>query len=436
LEAATGFNAEAFIAVHEEKLSLTSVRLNPKKPFDFQQKDNQVPWCSNGYYLMDRPSFTFDPFFHAGCYYVQEASSMLLEQVLLQWGGLNKHLKVLDLCAAPGGKSTHLQSLLNENSFLVSNEVIRSRAGILKENIIKWGAKNVVVTNNDPQDFEKLVNFFDVIVVDAPCSGSGLFRKDEVAITEWSEDNVQLCSLRQKRILSAAWKALKPGGLLIYSTCSFSIEEDESIANWLISEVDASPIHIQLKEEWGWTSSSIGYRAWPYKTKGEGFYLAALSKSDTENSKSLLPAKLKLTSLTKAERSYVEEWMSSESFFLFNVNQTVFAWPEKFVEDFSLLLKELHVVYSGIKVGELMRNKLIPDHSLAMSGLINPAIPTINVDKSTAIKFLQKKELGELEGGIGWHLVCFEGMPLGWVNKLAGRINNYYPKELRILKDA
>ncbi|MFI5133752.1 MAG: hypothetical protein ACHQEB_05420, partial [Chitinophagales bacterium] len=196
------FDREAFEKVHANDRQITSVRINPHK-FSIENLkfkiENKVPWSQYGYYLTQRPYFTFDPLFHAGCYYVQEASSMFLEQALKQTVDLSKPLKVLDLCAAPGGKSTHLQSLISKDSLLVSNEVIRSRANILKDNIIKWGCDNVVVTNNDPKDFSKLENYFDVIVVDAPCSGSGLFRKEPEAMEEWSLNNVKLCSARQQR---------------------------------------------------------------------------------------------------------------------------------------------------------------------------------------------------------------------------------------------
>jgi 16S rRNA C967 or C1407 C5-methylase (RsmB/RsmF family) len=251
-----GFDREAFLRVHALQESITSVRLNPAKPGDAnwisykdwqtgpgsyeamkQQTISPVPWAEHGIYLAQRPSFTFDPYFHAGCYYVQEASSMFLEQALKQTADLSQPLKVLDLSAAPGGKSTHIQSLINENSLLVSNEVIRSRANILKDNIIKWGSANVIVTNNDPRDFAQLEGFFDVIVIDAPCSGSGLFRRDPEAIEEWSENNVQLCSQRQQRIIMDVWPALKKDGILIYSTCSYSKDEDEDIANWILSEL-------------------------------------------------------------------------------------------------------------------------------------------------------------------------------------------------------
>jgi 16S rRNA C967 or C1407 C5-methylase (RsmB/RsmF family) len=195
---AKGFDESTFEQVHQSGEQVTSVRINPAKSFNISKDlpfpeniEKAVPWCFNGYYLFQRPSFTSDPLFHAGAYYVQEASSMFLEEVLKQTADLSQPLKVLDLCAAPGGKSTLIQSLINEKSLLVSNEVIKTRVTILSENITKWGTANVIVTNNDPKDFLRLSNFFDVIVVDAPCSGSGLFRKDPEAINEWSE---QMCN--------------------------------------------------------------------------------------------------------------------------------------------------------------------------------------------------------------------------------------------------
>ena len=215
--------------------SPTSIRLNPEKtvntdlPFS-ELLSRQVPWCSNGYYLKERPSFTSDPLLHGGAYYVQEASSMFL-QVVLQQITEDTPLRVLDLCAAPGGKSTLLANNLPKDSLLVSNEVIKSRASILKENIIKWGYDHIVVTNSDPNRFTGMKGAFDMILVDAPCSGEGMFRKDEKAITEWSENNLRLCEERQKRILSDVWDALAPGGYLVYSTCTYNPGENEDILN-------------------------------------------------------------------------------------------------------------------------------------------------------------------------------------------------------------
>ncbi|MES1226926.1 MAG: RsmB/NOP family class I SAM-dependent RNA methyltransferase, partial [Bacteroidota bacterium] len=222
LQTVKGFDKDAFVQIHESGEQITSVRVNPNRTFNVEYStlnvQGKVPWSSNGYYLSERPSFTTDPLFHAGAYYVQEASSMFLEEAVKQTCDLSKPLKVLDLCAAPGGKSTLLQSIISNESLLISNEVIKSRVNILSENITKWGAANVVVTNNDPKDFQRLPEYFDLIVIDAPCSGSGLFRKDPEAITEWSSDNVMLCSQRQQRILADILPCLKPGGILIYST--------------------------------------------------------------------------------------------------------------------------------------------------------------------------------------------------------------------------
>src|SRR4030095_5372686 len=203
-----------------------------------------------GYYLPERPVFTLDPLFHAGVYYVQEASSMFLEQALKQSVDLSQPIKILDLCAAPGGKSTLIESLLNEESLLVSNEVIKTRVNVLQENITKWGGKNVVVTNNDAKDFARLENYFDVIVVDAPCSGSGLFRKDPEAVAEWSPGNVALCSQRQMRILADVFPSLKKNGILIYSTCSYSEKEDELILDWIKESFEVRSLRFDVQPAW------------------------------------------------------------------------------------------------------------------------------------------------------------------------------------------
>ena len=284
-----GFNEEAFKAVHQSGAQITSVRLNPKKIGNRQlaicnTQSERVPWNENGYYLKERPSFTLDPLFHAGAYYVQEASSMFLEEVLKQSVDVTQPLKVLDLCAAPGGKSTLIQSIISAESLLVSNEVIKTRVNILSENITKWGAANVIVTNNDPSDFKRLPDYFDVIVADAPCSCSGLFRKDPNAINEWSENNVALCAQRQQRILADILPSLKEDGVLIYSTCSYSQPEDEEIAEWLIADCHLSSINLHLNKEWNIIETqsaeknAFGYRFYPDKVKGEGFFIAAFKK--------------------------------------------------------------------------------------------------------------------------------------------------------------
>ena len=434
LQGLKGFDKESFEEVHSSGQQITSIRLNPFKKADFQNQKSKIPWTEHGYYLETRPSFTFDPLFHAGCYYVQEASSMFLEQAFRKTTDLSKQLRVLDLCAAPGGKSTHIQSLISKDSLLVSNEVIRSRAAVLKDNIVKWGSPNVVVTNNDPKDFARLQNYFDVIVVDAPCSGSGLFRRDPAAITEWSENNVQLCSQRQQRILADIWPALKNDGILIYSTCSYSRQEDEEIVSWLKTEFSVAAITLPVDPGLGITISDGGCRFWPDKVKGEGFFIACFQKKEGDDYVAL-KIKGKAEPITNKERTIINNWVKSDGLSFVKHAETVYAWPEILYNDFNLLLGQLRVIYSGVLTGVLMRDKLVPDHALAMSDIFSASVGKIELAYEDARKYLQRKELRLDTQFRGWHLAAFQGHPLGWINILPNRINNYYPKELRILKE-
>lgn len=441
LDGLPGFNKEAFVQIHADAGSLTSIRINPLKCStapDSLPVAEKVPWSEFGYYLEKRPSFTFDPFFHAGTYYVQEASSMFLEQAMRQSLDLSKPLRVLDISAAPGGKSTHLQSLLSCESLLVSNEVIRSRSHILYENCMKWGGANVVVTNNDPRDFTRLEGWFDVIVVDAPCSGSGLFRRDPDAIDEWSEEAVTLCSQRQQRILADILPALKKEGVLIYSTCSYSKEEDESILDWIIQEGGLESIPLSLEKEWGIVETDSGagakgYRFWPDQVKGEGFFLGCFRKPQGENEPAYSKGK-KISSLSRKEQTDISPWIKQDGLFLWKHEQFIQAIQQESEQVIGALFHSLRVVNAGFRVGEWMRDKLIPDHALAMTNIVPNEIPRLDLDKEQAIRYLQRKEI---TGGSvrGWQLAQFSGHNLGWVNVLPNRVNNYYPKELRILKE-
>jgi 16S rRNA C967 or C1407 C5-methylase (RsmB/RsmF family) len=283
LEGLPGFDRTAFEAVHDAAVGITSVRVNPAKlEIPVFPNIQPVSWSNmDGIYravLLLHSTHFFMP----GVIMFRKQAVCFLNRPLTQCADVSKKLRVLDLCASPGGKSTHLQSLLSADSLLVSNEVIRNRAAVLKQNIIKWGTANVVVTNNDPVHFGRLEGFFDVMVIDAPCSGSGLFRRDETAIQEWSPDNVQLCYGRQQRILSDAMPALKEGGILIYSTCSYSRLEDEQIMDWLVEEWGMESLSLQLQEDWNIVTSetplATGYRFYPDKVKGEGFFLACFRK--------------------------------------------------------------------------------------------------------------------------------------------------------------
>ena len=448
LDGVQGFDEEAFIKVHESGGQVTSVRVNPYKPSVVSRESSvgdvsdasrltiheKIPWTEYGYYLKTRPSFTFDPLFHAGCYYVQEASSMFLEQALKQTVDLSQPLNVLDLCAAPGGKSTHLLSLISKESLLVSNEVIRSRANILTDNIVKWGCSNVVVTNNDPRDLQRLENYFDVIVVDAPCSGSGLFRRDPEAIDEWSEQNVALCSQRQQRILADVLPSLKNGGVLIYSTCSYSKEEDEEIGDWLKSGLKVESLKLKVEENWGIVQSEGGYRFWPDKVKGEGFFIACFKKTG-DNDEEIYLRKIKPEKFSVREMEILNKNVNAADLAFLRHEEINYAVPEKLLADISFLSSKLRVVNCGTRIGEIIKDKLIPDHGLALSSIISEKIQKLELDQEQAIQYLKKKEIRLETDKRGWTLVTHQGHPLGWINILPNRINNYYPKELRILKD-
>ena len=270
-------------ALDEE--SPTSIRMNPSK--GSLTVGESVPWCLEGYYLQGRPQFTFDPLFHAGCYYVQEAASMFVSHVLRQF--VKEPVTMLDLCAAPGGKSTAARTVLPEGSLLVSNEPIATRAQILLENITKWGWKDCIVTNNYPRDYRKAKTCFDVILCDVPCSGEGMFRKDPCAISEWSLQNVEKCWRLQREIVADAWECLVPGGLLIYSTCTYNIKENEENVRWILEEYDAEMLEVPTDPSWGITGSLLEgfsapvYRFIPGFTKSEGLFICALRKRGVKN---------------------------------------------------------------------------------------------------------------------------------------------------------
>ena len=441
LEGIEGFDKETFLKIHESGQQVTSIRMNPLKlssPGSIFPTAEKIPWTQHGFYLKERPSFTFDPLFHAGCYYVQDASSMFLEQALMQLPDLSKPLKVLDLCAAPGGKSTHIQSLVSNDSVLVSNEIIRSRNNILIDNIVKWGCNNVFVSNNDPSVFQKLEGYFDVMVVDAPCSGSGLFRKDEDAIGEWSLHNVQLCCQRQQRILADALPSLKENGILIYSTCSYSKEEDEDIMDWLVDELGMENLELSIEEDWSIVethsskTNSKGYRFYPDKLKGEGLFLACFKKTTgTKESKfrTVKPGKP-----SKKENNIIQSWLQSGDNEIIKDKDSFFALPSSLLGDYSVLNPVLNIQYQGVGIGQIMKDRLVPGHSLAMSKTISAEVPFNELGYDQAIKYLQRQDVNLSSSGKGWQLVGYKGFNLGWINVLPNRINNYYPKELRILK--
>lgn len=427
-----GFDEISFKEIHESGEQVVSLRLNPAKTFPVHwNKTEKIPWSSYGYYLPERPSFTLDPFLHAGAYYVQEASSMFLEYALQQTTDLTKPLVVLDLCAAPGGKSTLIQSVISPESVLVSNEIIRQRAGVLEENLTKWGGPNVIVTNNKPSDFSRLAGLFDIIVVDAPCSGSGLFRKDPAAIGEWSPQNVQMCSMRQRQLLSDIIPCLKEDGVLIYSTCSYSVAEDEEIASWLVHDFPLDAIPLNPPASWNIISRDqgpYGYRFYPDKLKGEGFFLAAFRKSQGEKA---LVSRKKLSFLR--DISVIRPWIKDDANLKFLLhNDQVLILPDHT----SMVLNSLDGLYikkAGVSSGSLVRSEFVPGHALAVSTLISGNIPAVELSEEEALQYLRRNEFNFPKPRKGWTVIRYKGINLGFVKGLGNRINNYYPKEWRIL---
>ncbi|WP_116543381.1 methyltransferase RsmF C-terminal domain-like protein [Pontibacter virosus] len=417
----------------------TSIRLNRKK-LPGQPNMPRIPWTETGYYLPERPQFTLDPRLHAGGYYVQEASSMFLEQALRQHADLGQPLHVLDLCGAPGGKTTHIASLISPDSLLVANEVIRSRASILAENVTKWGSGNVVVTNNDPRDFGRLPEFFDVMVVDAPCSGEGMFRKDPQAMNEWSDENVNLCAQRQQRILMDVWEALRPGGLLIYSTCTWNLAENEQNIAWLADQENAQPLSLTLDPAWGVEATSLngvsGYRFYPHQVQGEGFFLSVIRKAGEyeDPQQSSKKKKYKLTLAGKKEQAMVNNWLvEPDRFAWVQYGEVISAIPENLFEEVDQLYQNLYVIYAGTEIAEAKGKKLKPLQALALSQYINKAVfRTEELNLESALRYLRKEDIGIGGNSNNWILLQFGGLPLGWAKQVGNRLNNYYPKEWRI----
>ncbi len=431
---------EALLATIKENKPPVSIRLHPFKYPGLNNMENRVPWCEYGQYLEERPVFTLDPLFHAGAYYVQEASSMILYTVLKSLP-LKESPRILDLCAAPGGKSTLILDFLKGKGHLVANEVIKSRTSVLEENLIKWGYNNGVVTQNDPADFHHLPNHFDVLIIDAPCSGEGMFRKDPASIKEWSLENVELCASRQKRILTDALPALNNGGFLVYSTCTYNEKENMENVAFLASEHDLINLSVDGVEALGAVELSYqdfkGYQMIPGKVKGEGYFFALFKKKSGPQMEHRFKSTSRLKKLVKRERSSLTEWFSEEVLdqLLIHENGDVYLFNETLTVDLELYLESLKVKYAGIKMGKLVKDVFIPEHALAMSIEKLSKKPEVELSYHDALQFLQKSLTVVDSKEKSWILLTYQSRPLGWAKNLGNRINNYLPSHLRIQMD-
>ena len=407
-----------------ERIALESLECNA---------DGRVPWAERALYLDRRPQFILDPLFHQGCYYVQEASSMFLEQAVRKC--VSGPVKALDLCAAPGGKSTLLSSLLPEGSLLVSNEIQRGRAQILAENMTKWGRPEVMVTCNSPKQIGQSSLMFDLIAVDAPCSGEGMFRKDEGAVTDWSLQNVTMCAARQRQIIGDVWPALKPGGYMIYSTCTFNRHEDEDNVRWMMQQLGAEAIPIEIKPEWNiagsLTEDSLPvYHFMQHRTRGEGFFMCLLRKPQGAFHE-LSPKPFKTDPAVPTE---CKEWLTPHNGFEFYIKgDSVYALPAPLASDMSQVAKELYALIPGIEVAVRKGHDWVPAHALAMSDALDrSAFFNVEVTKKQALDYLHCDALHLDDAPRGIVLLTYKNIPLGFAKNLGNRANNMYPQEWRI----
>jgi len=427
-----GNDAATFIAALSEE-ETSSVRLHPWKPLLSPfQGSTIIPWESQGRYLSERPVFALDPAWHAGAYYVQESSSMLTGHVCRQILK-DQPARILDLCAAPGGKSTHLLSIMPEGSLLVSNEILPKRNTILTENIQRWGHPACIVTKGDAGDFAALEQFFDLIVVDAPCSGEGLFRKQPEAVQEWSPENVALCARRQKDILRQIHPALKTGGYLCYSTCTFEPPENEQQVQQLLETGLYELIPLSAKELPGVEEGQIKgtLRCWPHRVKGSGFFIALLKKvahSSDEHSASPQRRHWNWTLIKKTDPAIAPFLQADTHLALSQSGEFLRIFPKHLYYDLGLIAHHVSVTHFGIDAGQLRKGIFTPAHGLTHSRLISENIPRYETDLQTALDYLRKKDI-PVRNDVpnGWAVVRWNDLDLGWIKQVGNRVNNYLP---------
>jgi 16S rRNA C967 or C1407 C5-methylase (RsmB/RsmF family)/NOL1/NOP2/fmu family ribosome biogenesis protein len=421
------FDQETFNHAHEQGEIPTSLRLNPFKLIKNWSIDNfDISFSKYGKYTNNLPNYNADPLFYAGTYTIQEANPMSLEYVLSNTVDLSKDLRILDLCASPSGKNTHIASLITPESILVSNEVISTRSDILADNMTKLGTMNTIVTSNDPKDFGKLTGFFDVVVIDPPNSGSGLFRKNPDAIKDWSLENVELFAQKQKRIISDAWACLKEGGILIYSTSSYSPAENEEVMDWVCEKYGATNA---LATE---TLKEGSLRFYPNE-KGEGFFISALKKNNPEKETYVRSGRPIKNNSRRTQREVFRPWIKDiDNYNWYDVKDEFFLINSEHEYLVNVLQSYLHIRKAGVKMGKVAGKDLIPDHQLALSLYLTDNINRVELTKEEALKYLRREDFTLDQAQKGWSLMTFENFGLGWAKILHNRINNYYPKEYKV----
>lgn len=420
-----------------------SVRANRYKCTTAPSGAERVPWCERGWYLPSREAFTFDPALHQGLYYVQDASSMILSHIVTAISATDKPLRYLDACAAPGGKTTAAIDALPAGSLVVANEYVPARAGVLRENIIKWGYPATVVSRGDTSRLGRLKGFFDIIAADVPCSGEGMFRKEPDAVAQWSQALIRECVARQREIADNLWLALTPGGYFIYSTCTFNRHENEEMVSYLVDNFDAESIAIDMPHKWNITpgidTPHHCYRFMPHKTKGEGLFVAVLRKKDdgptaTHTLKTRKPGRQPLRHDAPSLKE-IKGWITDSGSIDIDIErETAVAFPKAFSQEYALLSSHLDIIHHGVTVATIKGRDMIPSQSLALATVLNrDAFPDCEVDYATAIAYLRRESVTLDDAPRGYVLLTYRGLPLGFVKNIGNRANNLYPQEWRIL---
>ncbi|MBP5325875.1 MAG: RsmB/NOP family class I SAM-dependent RNA methyltransferase [Pseudobutyrivibrio sp.] len=425
MEQDLGPDFHAFLRSYE-KSKISALRFNPIKADDKaieNVKDmltGSVQWSPNGYYYDDENSRPgIHPYHHSGIYYIQDASAQLPVEMLSPKPGDY----CLDLCAAPGGKSTQIAGYLNGQGILVSNEPMKNRAKILSENVERLGIRNAIVTSEYPDKLaEKFPEYFDKIMVDAPCSGEGMFRKNHDACTEWSLESVEMCAARQAEILDRAYEMLIPGGRICYSTCTFArLEDEEAVAAFISRHPDMTLIEEK--------------RLWPHEVEGEGHYAALLEKADSENRAEDLRDERETFSFKKINDKILNDYL------IFVKDTLNDKWRDNLLllGDLLYMLPEgcpdfegLHVLRGGLFMGTLKKNRFEPSHALALALKAEEIKRSFNVssDSKEIDDYLKGQSLmGDVSDG--WTLITVDGYSIGWGKAVKGQIKNHYPKGLR-----
>lgn len=401
------------------------------------------PFCASAF-VVPQPDWKpgRHPYHHAGAFYAQEPSASAPAALL----DVHPGMRVADLCAAPGGKTSQLAAALAGHGVLLANEFVAARAEVLRQNLERMGVTNAIVTNEDTARLAAAYpGQFDRILVDAPCSGEGMFRKDRDARGEWSEGNVKLCAARQDELLREAWRALKPGGVLIYSTCTFNRDEDEGalerMLGWAEDEA-AQAGEVAVDASWGIVCGRVGafrtFRFYPHRARGEGFFAAVVRKAFDAGGRCRTPKARRtvFASVDRAAAAELRRWVNSPERMCFaTVADTCYGYYVAQAEAVKALAEALPVIYSGVAMGQLFKGRLRPDPALAFfCGLNRDAVPAAELDEEQTLRFLRRQEIGAGPFAEGINLVCARGRALGFAKRIGNRVNNMYPNSLRIIK--